>query len=187
MNKRDTPRLPRKLRPGLSRRTFLHGVGVAAAVPWLGPASGSATPCSPVDSGLKLWYSQPSKEWVEALPVGNGRLGAMIFGGVAEERLQFNEDTLWTGQPHEYQHEDAVNFLPTIRQMLFDGKQKEAEDLAMKEFMSVPLRQKTYQAFGDVHLFFPDHCSMLTRRSRSTETLAALPALRKCLFKATPA
>jgi len=53
-------------------------------------------------TGLKLWYQQPAKEWTEALPVGNGRLGAMIFGGTENERLQFNEDTLWTGHPHEY-------------------------------------------------------------------------------------
>ena len=57
---------------------------------------------------MKLWYSQPAKEWTEALPVGNGRLGAMIFGGPSQERLQFNEDTLWTGEPHEYHHEGAA-------------------------------------------------------------------------------
>ena len=113
---------------------------------------------------LSLWYSQPAKQWVEALPIGNGRLGAMVFGGVTDERLQFNEDTLWTGQPHEYQHEGAVKYLPTIRQLLFDGKQKEAENLAMKEFMSVPIGQKTYQAFGDVHLLFPTHTNATNYR-----------------------
>jgi len=106
---------------------------------------------------LTLWYSHPAEKWVEALPVGNGRLGGMLFGGVTNEHLQFNEDTLWTGQPHEYQHEGAVKFLPALRQLLFDGKQAEAEDLALKEFMSVPLRQKIYQPFGDVWLTFPGH------------------------------
>jgi alpha-L-fucosidase 2 len=105
-------------------------------------------------SDLKLWYDRPAAAWVEALPIGNGRLGAMVFGGVREERLQFNENTVWTGQPHEYQHEGAVKFLPQIRQLLFDGRQSEAEALAMKEFMSVPLRQKIYQAFGDVRITF---------------------------------
>jgi alpha-L-fucosidase 2 len=109
------------------------------------------------DSALILWYTQPAAKWVEALPVGNGRLGGMLFGGVTNEHLQFNEDTVWTGQPHEYQHEGAVKFLPEIRQLLADGKQKQAEELAMREFMSVPFRQKAYQPLADVYLLFPSH------------------------------
>ena len=101
-------------------------------------------------SDLLLWYRQPASQWIEALPIGNGRLGAMVFGGVTNERVQFNEDTVWNGKPHEYQHDGAVKFLPEIRQLLWDGKQKEAEALAGKEFMSIPLGQKTYQAFGDL-------------------------------------
>jgi alpha-L-fucosidase 2 len=81
----------------------------------------------------------------------------MIFGGITNEHLQFNENTLWTGHPHQYQHEGAAKYLPQIRQLLWDGKQKEAEDLAMREFMSMPIRQKAYQPFGDVWLTFPDH------------------------------
>jgi alpha-L-fucosidase 2 len=105
----------------------------------------------------ELWYAQPASKWVEALPIGNGRLGGMIFGGTADEHLQFNEDTIWTGAPHEYQHEGAVKYLPKIRQLLFDGKQKEAEELAMEQFMSVPVRQKAYQPFGDLRLHFAGH------------------------------
>ena len=105
---------------------------------------------------LTLWYRQPAKLWVEALPVGNGRLGAMVFGGAARERIQFNEDTVWTGEPHDYAHHGAARYLPQIRQLLWEGKQKEAEDLATKEFMSEPLRQKAYQAFGDLYLEFPN-------------------------------
>ena len=108
-------------------------------------------------SGLQLWYSRPAQKWTEALPVGNGRLGAMVFGGTEHERLQFNEDTLWTGQPHEYQHEGAVEYLPIVRKLLFEGKQREAEKLAMKQMMSVPLRQEKYQPFGDLRLHFPGH------------------------------
>ncbi len=103
----------------------------------------------------RLFYDKPATKWSEALPVGNGRLGAMVFGGVAEERIQFNEDTLWTGQPHEYQHNGAVEYLPQIRQLLQAGKQREAEKLAMQEFMSEPLRQKAYQPFGDILISFP--------------------------------
>jgi len=103
-----------------------------------------------------LWYRQPAREWTEALPLGNGRMGAMVFGGIARERIQFNEDTVWTGEPHDYAHPGAYKYLNTLRELLFQGKQKEAEDLAMREFMSVPLRQKAYQAFGDLFLEFPD-------------------------------
>jgi alpha-L-fucosidase 2 len=106
---------------------------------------------------MKLWYPQPATEWTEALPVGNGRLGAMIFGGAAQERLQFNDDTLWTGEPHEYHHEGAVEYLPQVREMLFEGRQREAERLAAEHMMSVPLRQEKYQPFGDLILDFPGH------------------------------
>jgi alpha-L-fucosidase 2 len=99
-------------------------------------------------------YREPAAKWEEALPIGNGRLGAMVFGGPEQERIQFNEDTLWTGKPHEYHHPGAAACLPTLRKLLAEGKQKEAEDLAMKEFMSVPIRQKAYQPFGDLRLLF---------------------------------
>ena len=105
-------------------------------------------------NNLKLWYTKPAQKWTEALPIGNGCLGAMIFGGVENDRIQFNEETLWNGAPNDYAHKGASQYLDQIRQLLFDGKQKEAEDLAMKEFMSVPLKQKTYQAFGDLNLHF---------------------------------
>ncbi len=117
----------------------------------------SASALSADDSGLRLWYQKPAARWTEALPVGNGRLGAMVFGGLAEERLQINEDTVWTGEPREYQHEGAVRVLPELRRLLFDEKQKEAEELATREFMSVPLRQKAYQPTGDLLLRFAGH------------------------------
>ncbi len=123
-----------------------------SAVAWLGAAV-----IAPAAEPLTLWYRQPATEWVEALPVGNGRLGAMVFGGAAEERLQFNEATLWIGEPRDYSHPGASNHLAAIRQLLLDGKQKEAEQLAMKEFMSVPIRQMPYQPFADLRLQFPGH------------------------------
>jgi len=112
--------------------------------------------CNPVNQPLKLWYNKPALKWTEALPIGNGRLGAMIFGGIENDRIQFNEETLWTGAPNDYAHKGASKYLGQIRQLLADGKQKEAEDLALSEFMSVPLKQKSYQAFGDLYLHFPE-------------------------------
>jgi alpha-L-fucosidase 2 len=113
------------------------------------------------DSGpLVLWYSRPAEAWVEALPIGNGRLGATVFGRTAEERIQFNEDTLWAGKPRDYLHEGAAEHLPVIRKLLWNGKQREAERLAMEHFMSVPLRQFPYQPLGDLLLEFPGHESV---------------------------
>ncbi|MDE3165984.1 MAG: glycoside hydrolase family 95 protein [Acidobacteriota bacterium] len=102
-----------------------------------------------------LWYNKPADLWTDALPVGNGRMGAMVFGGAAHERIQFNESTVWTGEPHDYAHHGAYQSLAKIRELLWAGKQKEAEDLAMKEFMSEPLHQKAYQALGDLLIDIP--------------------------------
>lgn len=99
---------------------------------------------------LTLWYREPAQQWIEALPIGNGRLGAMLFGGVPEERIQFNEDTVWTGAPHDYAHPGASEYYPTLRALMLDmlaleragrwddarAKQLEAEALAMDTFMS---------------------------------------------------
>ena len=111
---------------------------------------------APGSETLSLWYDEPAGMWEAALPIGNGRLGAMIFGGIAQERLQFNEDTVWDGEPHYYHQPEAHKVLPELRKLLFEGKQKEAEALAMEKFMSVPLHQMNYQAFGDLMLTFPN-------------------------------
>ena len=65
---------------------------------------------SAADNELQLWYDHPASQWVEALPVGNGRLGAMVYGGIENERLQINEDSLFTGKPHTYAHKGAIDF-----------------------------------------------------------------------------
>jgi len=106
------------------------------------------------NENLKLWYTKPATKWTEALPIGNGSLGAMIYGGVENDKIQFNEETLWTGAPNDYAHKGAYKYLDQIRKLLTDGKQDEAEKLALAEFMSVPLTQKKYQAFGDLNLHF---------------------------------
>ena len=109
----------------------------------------------PKPNPLRLWYAQPATIWEEALPIGNGRLGAMVFGGVEEDHIQFNEETLWTGAPNDYAHPGASNYLGKIRELLWQGKQGEAEKLAMDKFMSVPLTQRKYQPFGDIWMRFP--------------------------------
>ena len=158
--------------------------------------------CARGEASLELWYDQPATRWVEALPLGNGRLGAMVFGGITNEHLQFNESTLWTGQPHEYQHEGAVKFLPQMRGLLNEGRQleleatrleqegkrqeagekrraararqQEAEAIGMREFMSIPLGQKAYQPFGDLRLAFPGQASASGyRRALELDTATA--------------
>jgi len=109
-----------------------------------------ATAATAPDGEHILWYDEPGAKWEEALPVGNGHLGGMVFGGTTSERIQFNEHTVWTGKPHNYARQGASKFLPEIRNLLFAGKQKEAEELAAKEFMSIPLRQMAYQPCGDL-------------------------------------
>ncbi len=102
---------------------------------------------------LRLWYRQPAREWTEALPVGNGRLGAMVFGTVPEERIQLNEDTIWAGHPVERDEVGAYRHLPMIRRMLFEGKYAEAQRLAQKELFG-PRLIRSYQTLGDLRLHF---------------------------------
>ena len=105
----------------------------------------------------ELWYNDPASNWNEALPIGNGRLGAMVYGGVSTDHVQFNEETLWTGIPQSYAKEGASDHLEHIRQLLFDGKQDEAHEYAQKNFMSDPLVQMAYQPFGDLYMDFKGH------------------------------
>src|SRR5688500_16334328 len=86
---------------------------------------------------LTLWYTKPASRWVEAWPIGNGRIGAMLFGGGATDRIQLNEETLWTGEPRDHNRPGASAYLDQIRKLLFEGKQKEAEALAEVHFMGM--------------------------------------------------
>ena len=106
-----------------------------------------------------LWYAQPAAKWTEALPIGGGRLGAMVFGGTAEERVQFNEDTLWRGRPRDYVRAGAKENYAELKRLLLAGQTKEAEKLARDAFVGDPKRQMPYQPFGDVRLSFPGHAS----------------------------
>jgi len=105
-------------------------------------------------NGQCLWYRQPASRWEEALPLGNGRLGAMVFGRVAQERLQLNEDTLWAGAPYTPDNPEALAALPRVRQLIADGSYKEATDLAGAKMMAKPLWQMSYGSLGDLLLTF---------------------------------
>jgi alpha-L-fucosidase 2 len=109
------------------------------------------------DNHLKLWYNAPAEKWVEALPVGNGRLGAMVFGNPAQEKIQLNEETVWTGQPNNNYNPDALEAIPEIRKLMFAGKFKEAQDLANAKVVSKTNHGMAYQPVGDLNLAFPGH------------------------------
>jgi len=134
----------------LTRRTTLALAAGAAATGGLSSAR-AAAPASP----LRLWYRQPAKEWVEALPIGSGRMGAMVFGGVAAERLQLNEDTLWAGGPYDPANPEALKALPEIRALIDAGDYAKATEVADARFMATPKRQMSYQTIGDLKLAFP--------------------------------
>lgn len=104
-----------------------------------------------------LWYRQPSVKWDDALPLGNGRLGGMVFGGVQRERIQLNEGTIWNGKKRDRINPEAAKALPEVRRLLFEGKPLEATKLADEKLMGVPNRQPPYQPLGDLILTFPDH------------------------------
>jgi alpha-L-fucosidase 2 len=106
---------------------------------------------------LVLWYDKPASEWVEAMPIGNGRLGAMVFGGVPVERLQLNEDTLFAGGPYDPNNRHALEALPEARRLIFGGKYQEAHDLVGAKMMADPIKQMPYQPIGDLKLEFPAH------------------------------
>ena len=104
-----------------------------------------------------LWYDRPAQNWNEALPIGNGRLGAMVFGNVAAERLQLNEETIWAGRPNNNANPEALEYLPKVRQLVWEGKYKEAQDMATQHVQSNTNHGMPYQPFGDLNIHFPGH------------------------------
>ncbi len=120
-----------------------------------------------------LWYRQPAKVWEEALPIGNGRLGAMIFGGVTDERLQLNEDSLWDGYQLDASNPNALKALPDVRKLLFEGHNKQAETLAASQMMGRPASVKPYQSLGELWIEFPSG-SPVSHYSRSLDLTTAV-------------
>lgn len=106
--------------------------------------------CSESDITQELWYRQPAKEWNEALPVGNGRLGAMIFGDPVSETIQINEESIWAGSKMNNNNPRALDNLPALRKAIFDGNIREAEKIAEENFVGTPPRIRSYQPLGDL-------------------------------------
>ncbi len=106
---------------------------------------------------LKLWYDEPASEWVEAHPVGNGRMGAMIFGSPSREHLQLNEETIWSGGPWTGEHRDVSGAIDSIRTLVFSGQYRKAQDLADREVYHKSSHGMAYQPLGDLYIDFPGH------------------------------
>lgn len=162
-----------KTRAGFTRRDALAfsaatlGVSAAAGAVQTGAATKDA------ESTLTLWYQQPAKVWTEALPIGNGRLSAMVYGGTAREELQLNEETLWAGGPYQPAHKGAAAHLADVRRLIFDGKYKDAETLIDAEMMGVPPRQMSYQTIGSLILTEEDGPVTGYRRSLDLDSALA--------------
>jgi alpha-L-fucosidase 2 len=126
----------------------LHHLVGAAEIQFTSPASAPAEP-------LSLWYRQPAAQWTEALPIGNGRISAMVFGGVNREHLQLNEGTLWAGGPYDPVNPEAKAALPEVRRLIFAGKFAESAALISAKVLAKPLKQMPYETAGDLFLDFP--------------------------------
>lgn len=109
------------------------------------------------ESNLKLWYNKPAENWNEALPVGNGRLGAMVFGDPAKENIQLNEETFWSGGPSRNDNPKALEALPKVRKLIFDGQYHEAEKLVNENMVAEQLHGSMYQTIGNLNLSFEGH------------------------------
>jgi len=106
------------------------------------------------DPATLIWHREPAGIWEDALPVGNGRLGAMVYGGVVEERIQLNEDTYWSGGPYNSVVEGGYKHLPEIQKLLFEGEPIKAHKLFSRHLMGYPIEQMKYQSMGVLHLFY---------------------------------
>lgn len=107
-----------------------------------------------------LYYTAPAQKWEEALPIGNGRIGAMVFGKNGEERIQLNEETYWTGGPYSTVVKGGAAVLPEIQQLVFAGKMLKAHNLFGRRLMGYPVEQQKYQSLANLHLFFPENGTM---------------------------
>ena len=164
----------------IRRREFLkQTAAVGVALPLVSETLMAAQK-KPVDGEnadsrhLVLWYDKPASQWVEAAPIGNGRLGAMVFGGVPVDRLQLNEDTLYAGGPYDPNSREALRALPEARRLIFEGKYQEAHDLVGARMMANPIKQMPYQPIGDFRLEYSGNTEVSNyRRELNLDTAIA--------------
>lgn len=104
-----------------------------------------------IDNSRLLWYDTPASHWLEALPIGNSHLGAMVYGGIAEENIQLNEETFWSGGPHNNNSQRSLALLPEVRKLIFDGKEEEAAKIINQDFVVGPHGMR-YLPMGNLHL-----------------------------------
>ncbi len=165
----------------MNRRNFIAAAYATLLATRLSRAAQGAASLDPTalgdgaDGPLTLRYGKPAAQWQEALPLGNGRIGAMVFGGVDRERIQLNEATLWAGNPHSYVNAGAHAHLGELRELIFRGRVEEAARLANR-MMGTPNTLPAYQPFCDLHLEFPSN-PRFDRYSRSLDLDSALASV----------
>lgn len=153
-----------RLTPASGRRIeAIAGSGELVAVPEINGVAKSPA------GALALWYPQPAREWLEALPFGNGRLGGTVFGGVEQERIQLNEDTIWTGYPYDPANPGAPEAIKKAQELIFAGKQKEAETEIEGKAMGLPRTMGVYQTLGSLMLDFTNTSAPVTEYRRSLD------------------
>lgn len=134
------------------------------------PKASAAIADKSIDPAHTLWFDEPAANWEEALPVGNGRLGAMVYGKSGEEKIQFNEETYWTGGPYSTVVKGGYKELPKIQQYIFEGKPIEAHKLFGRALMGYPVEQQKYQSLANLHLFFDEDSITNYKRSLDLKT-----------------
>jgi len=141
----------RYAQPDMKRRDFL------TTLPALPPAFAAAAVASKAEepfAGLQLWYREPAQQWVDSLPLGNGRLGAMVMGVVREERIFLNEDTLWSGYPTDGNEPKGPEYLKEVRRLVLQHKDYAAADVACRKRKGP--KTQSYQPIGEFKLTFDD-------------------------------
>jgi alpha-L-fucosidase 2 len=128
---------------------------------------------------MVLWYRQPATQWTQGMPIGNGMIGAMVFGGVPQERIALNESSFWSGRPHNYDDPNAEQYFSQIRDLVFAEKFQEAERMANEHFWGIPNSQEAYQPIGDLLLSFDDANVTDYRRELNMETGVAKVSYRQ--------
>jgi alpha-L-fucosidase 2 len=134
---------------------------------------------APASQSMMLWYRQPATTWLQAMPLGNGMIGAMVFGGVPQERIALDESSFWSGRPHDYDDPNAGKYFGQIRDLVFAEEFQEAEKLVNAHFYGVPKAQEAYQPVGDLLLSFPDANVTDYRRELDMETGVAKVSYRQ--------